>query len=181
MRTRNGFCTFYLTLYNEFTRPLPPDVTHTLISSFLYISMPGLVAPMLASIRFAPPVPDRQTLRVCGEIAQGPYDCAFDTASRIAKRYMCASNTFFAFVPRRGLLIRTRHESPNVTHVLLFAFPLRFHETLHTHLFLRFLLRHMCLFGPLRTPHVRQCNVWAPPPFQTCFRFACRLAKHQQP
>ena len=181
MRTRYGFCTFYLTRYNEFTRPLPPDVTHTLISSFLYISMPGLVAPMLASIRFAPPVPDRQTLRVCGAMAQSPYDCACDTASRIAKRYMCASNTLFAFVPRRGLLIRTRHESPNVTHVMLIAFPLRFHETLHTHWFLRFLLRHMCLFGPLRTPHVRQCNVWAPPPFQTCFRFACRLAKHQQP
>ena len=54
-------------------------------------------------------------------------------------------------------------------------------QTLHTHWFLRFLLRHMCLFGPLRTPHVRQCNVWAPPPFQTCFRFACRLAKHLQP
>ena len=169
------FSTFHLPLYNEFTRPLPPDVTHTLISSFLYISMPGLVAPMLASIRFAPPVPDRQTLRVCGAMAQSPYDCACDTASRIAKRYMCASNTSFAFVPRRGLLIRTRHESPNVTHVMLFAFPPRFHEMLHTHWFRHLLPRHMYLFGLLRAPNLRRRTVCAPSCFTACFHVVCRL------
>ena len=174
------FSTFHLPLYNEFTRPLPPDVTHTLISSFLYISMPGLVAPMLASIRFAPPVPDRQTLRVFGEIAQGCYDCASDTASRVAKRYMCASSVFPAVETIHYLPIWTRRRPPNVTHVTFSAFRRRFHETLNTQWFPCLFRRKMHLLGPLWEPNLRGRRVWRSCLFATCFQIVCCFKNHQQ-
>ena len=42
--------------------------------------MPGPVALMFASIRCAPFVTDRKTLRVCSEIVEGFYVCVSDTA-----------------------------------------------------------------------------------------------------
>ena len=65
MRMSNGFVYFDFTLSHGCTRPKPPNVTHAPISRVFCLPTPGLAAPMFASMRFVPPVPDRQTLRVC--------------------------------------------------------------------------------------------------------------------
>ena len=41
-------------------------------------------------------VADRQTLCVCSEIDQGPFDNVSNTSCRLTKRYMCAANAFSA-------------------------------------------------------------------------------------
>ena len=160
MRMSNGFGSFDFTLCHGCTRPKPPNVTHAQISQVFCLPTPGLAAPMFASMRFVPPVPDRQTLRVCSEIVRGPFDHASHTACRLAKRYVCASSALLDAGTCRDSSIRTRQRPPNVTHTMLFAFQHRFRETLHTCWFPRLMPRRMHLFGPLRAPNLHGRRVW---------------------
>ena len=81
---------------------------------------------MLASVRFLPPVPDRQTLRVCSEIVRAPFDHASHTACRLAKRHVCACSAFLDAGSCRDSSIRTRQRPPNVTRALLLVFRIDF-------------------------------------------------------
>ena len=132
MRVRTGFCTSDVTCKRGCTRPKPPNVTHAHISLFRCLHMSALVASTIASIRCVPPVPDRQRLHGCSEIALGHLGYAFHTAWRLTKRYMCASSELADTKIYRDSLIRTRQTPPDVTHAMVFAFRCRFQETLHT-------------------------------------------------
>ena len=77
-------------------------------------------------------VADRQTLCVCSEIDQGPFDNVSNTSCRLTKRYMCAANAFSAVETGCDSFFVRNHQRPrDVTHVMVFAYSARFLKTLH--------------------------------------------------
>ena len=107
-----------------------PNVTYAMVSApfALWISDP--CSMWFVSSRPLRPVSDRQMRRVCGQNVRGPFHNPCRAACRLAKRYVCAASAFPAVAASDDSSIRTRQRQPNVTHVMVSAFPLRFPETL---------------------------------------------------
>ena len=76
---------------------------------------------------------DRQTLRVCSEIVQGPFDHVSNTARRLAKRYVCAASAFSVVDPGCDSSFRTHGGPRNVTHAMVFACVRGFQQSLDTY------------------------------------------------
>ena len=78
---------------------------------------------------------DHQTLRVCNEIVRDPFGHPCCATCRLTKRYVCAASAFPAVETSRDSSVWTRRGPRNTTHVMAFACPHGFHETLHTQWF----------------------------------------------
>ena len=109
-----------------------PNATNTMVSAPPLGRKYNPCYPCSALGRPSRTVSDRKALRACGEITRGPSRHPFHAACRRAKRYVCAASALPATEMYCDSLIRTHRGPRNVTHAMVFAFSMRFHETLHT-------------------------------------------------
>ena len=137
-----------------------PNVTYITVSAPLALWIIDPCCIWLVSSRPLRPVSDRQTLRVCGQSVRRPFQHPCHAACQLAKRYVCAASAFPAVAASDGPSVWTRRRPPNVTHVMVFVSPRRFHETLSNPMKYQQFHRRTYPFEPLRAPNLRERKGW---------------------